>query len=384
MTKDKRSSGWLRLLACFSQVMEVEAGDCEDGSVPALKASSAAVKKLVAHPELLDEALKSRLMRTFTTFARLLEQDPNVFHDNQRYARVKSFAPVELLAVAVLISHYGESRSNELLLGDIQLLREELRRVHQDLRMNTSCWRTVWAFIDTLERIRGATDGTTRAKANQESARTGGGARGGRRAAAAGVDAPTQADSTVAKALQGFSYAAPSSQSADGPRRQSTTTAEARSGSVVSSFFSDRTSRSSVANGSAGGNAIRQAQQSARRQFAPGRVSRPKSPSEPGDDTTRASSSVQGAFTNSTMPSGLRSFGSGALPAGGSAATNRITDPIQFTTTNDSEAGRSSHREPSSTPVAPVASMAGGRRKRNRLDLGELDLKRIKPPPLDD
>jgi hypothetical protein len=66
-----------------------------------------------------------------------------------------------LIAVACLISQYSDTRNNKLLLGDILALRENLREHFVDLRANAPTWKHIWEYIDELERIRGAVDGTT-------------------------------------------------------------------------------------------------------------------------------------------------------------------------------------------------------------------------------
>lgn len=150
--------------------MEAQEGSSNNHITPTLKTSAIAIKKMVGHPQWLTDALKSRLLRTFTTFSRLIEQEPTLFKEHQ-YQRVKTFAPIEMVAVTVLIAQYGETRSDELLRGDIKLLRETIRLENRDLRLNTITWRSVWNFIDNLESIRGAVDGSTLAKTKKPSKR---------------------------------------------------------------------------------------------------------------------------------------------------------------------------------------------------------------------
>ena len=168
--RNVRSSGWQNLLACFSQIMEISSGDWNGGSAPKLKAGAQMIKKLIQRPDLLDESLRARLHRTFATFQRLILHDASVFR-NTKYARSKTFSPLEMVAVAVLISQYWESRSDALLCGDIALFRKEIRRDHPDLFLNAACWRTAWTFIENLENLRGATDGSTHVNPRSEAAR---------------------------------------------------------------------------------------------------------------------------------------------------------------------------------------------------------------------
>ena len=106
----------------------------------------------------LDDATKSHLASVFTTFKELVEEDLQTFKNNG-YRTVKTFAPVEVIAVAVLISMYGDSRNNALLLGDVRAMRLTLRQTRHDLQMNQGTWDAVWEFLESLELYRGAVDG---------------------------------------------------------------------------------------------------------------------------------------------------------------------------------------------------------------------------------
>jgi hypothetical protein len=66
-----------------------------------------------------------------------------------------------MVAVTVLISTYSETRNNQLLLGDNRALREALRKNFKDLRLHTTVWKFIWEFVDDLEAIRGAVNGST-------------------------------------------------------------------------------------------------------------------------------------------------------------------------------------------------------------------------------
>jgi len=106
----------------------------------------------------LDDATKSHLASVFTTFKELVEEDLQTFKNNG-YRTVKTFAPVELIAVAVLISMYGDSRNNALLLGDVRAMRLTLRQTRHDLQMNQGTWDAIWEFLESLESYRGVVDG---------------------------------------------------------------------------------------------------------------------------------------------------------------------------------------------------------------------------------
>ncbi|KAF2798901.1 hypothetical protein K505DRAFT_87483 [Melanomma pulvis-pyrius CBS 109.77] len=162
LLKDRtRAKDFQLVLSCFSQILEVQHPSAPNG-VPILRTNYPVLPKLLKHRDALDYGVKSHLASVFTTFRELVEEDPDVFTNaDKRLKGVQTFAPVEMVAVSVLISQYSDSRNNKLLLGDIQALRESLRENFTDLRMNHPLWKHCWEYIDDLEKIRGAVDGTT-------------------------------------------------------------------------------------------------------------------------------------------------------------------------------------------------------------------------------
>ncbi len=106
-----------------------------------------------------NEATKSHLSRVFATFQDLVVSSPETFRNNN-YKVARKFSPVELIATAVLISKYFDSRNNELLLGDIRHMRESIRQALPDLRLDAITWKTVSQYVYELESYRGATDGS--------------------------------------------------------------------------------------------------------------------------------------------------------------------------------------------------------------------------------
>lgn len=100
----------------------------------------------------------------FAQFQDLVEEDRSTFENNS-YRRIKTFASIELVGVCCLLSQKSAERTTGMLRGDILTMRAHLREVHSDLRMNKSCWLTVWRYIDQLEHYRGAVDGSTILKA---------------------------------------------------------------------------------------------------------------------------------------------------------------------------------------------------------------------------
>jgi hypothetical protein len=148
-------------LSCFSQIVEVKHPAAENG-IPTLKTNYSKLPKLLSNGGAVDDALKSHLASVWSTLRELIELGPNTFTNADKHLKgVQTFAPVEMVAATLLISMYSESRNNQLLLGDIRALREALREHFQDLRLNPTVWRFVWGFIENLEAIRGAVDGST-------------------------------------------------------------------------------------------------------------------------------------------------------------------------------------------------------------------------------
>lgn len=162
LMKDRaRAKDFQLTLSCFSQIVEVQHPSAFDG-IPLLKTNYNALPKLLSNKDAVGDGIKSRLASVWTTFKDLIELDPDTFTNSNKYLRgVQTFAPVEMVAVAVLISMYSETRNNELLLGDVKAMRTSLREHFVDLRMNVSLWKFIWEYIENLEAIRGAVDGST-------------------------------------------------------------------------------------------------------------------------------------------------------------------------------------------------------------------------------
>ncbi|KAF2655287.1 hypothetical protein K491DRAFT_432601 [Lophiostoma macrostomum CBS 122681] len=169
LLKDRsRAKDFQMVLSCFSQILEVQHPTNANG-IPVLRTNHKALPKFLENRAALDDATKSHLRSVFKTFKELIELDPDTFTNVGRaFTRVQTFAPVEMVAISVLISVYSESRNNRLLIGDIRQFRTLLREHHKDLRMNAYVWKTTWNFIDNLEQIRGAVDGSTIDRTAQE------------------------------------------------------------------------------------------------------------------------------------------------------------------------------------------------------------------------
>lgn len=162
MAANSRASGFRNILTSFSQIYECQDPSAANG-VPLLRSSVSALNAFLSNEPALNSKTRDHLRHVFTMFNDLVEEDPQTFRDNG-YRRVKTFAPIELVSVAVLISQHGLTRPRGMLLGDIRALRDHLRSTNRDLRMNKDVWFHAWDFIDDLEGQRGTVDGSTALK----------------------------------------------------------------------------------------------------------------------------------------------------------------------------------------------------------------------------
>ncbi|KAF2847720.1 hypothetical protein T440DRAFT_455777 [Plenodomus tracheiphilus IPT5] len=162
LMKDRaRAKDFQLTLSCFSQIVEVMHPTAPTG-IPVMKTNHSALPKFLSNKGLVDDGIKSHLASVWNTLRELIEVDPNTFTNANKYlGGVQTFAPVEMVAVTIMISMYSETRNIHLLLGDIRALREELRRHFVDLRLNAVTWKFIWEYLDDLEGIRGTVDGST-------------------------------------------------------------------------------------------------------------------------------------------------------------------------------------------------------------------------------
>ncbi|KAI9788860.1 MAG: hypothetical protein M1816_006524 [Peltula sp. TS41687] len=158
LSVNKRASGWMNILSSFCQMIEIK---MSAPLVPVLKTSPASIRNQIKLP--LTDAWKAEFWRVFTTFSTVASRFPKTFADNG-YRKVKTFSPVELIAVAALIFHHKDRTSATLLKDDILYLRDQLRHAHEDLRTNSAVWKNCWSLIDQLEQVRGAVGGGTALK----------------------------------------------------------------------------------------------------------------------------------------------------------------------------------------------------------------------------
>ncbi|KAL6710829.1 hypothetical protein ACN47E_007886 [Coniothyrium glycines] len=156
LMKDRaRAKDFQLTLSCFSQILEVLYPGAADG-IPTMKTGYTALPRLLGNTGAVDDKTKSHLATVWNTFKNMLEEDPDTFTNANKYLKgVQTFAPVEMVGVAVLISMYHETRNNKLMLGDIRALRHALRENFVDLRLKPPVWKFIWDFIENLEDISG-------------------------------------------------------------------------------------------------------------------------------------------------------------------------------------------------------------------------------------
>lgn len=132
-----------------------------DNGIPTLRGSVLAIESFCANgSQDLDASTRAHIRYVFEIFRELIQEHKSIF-ENNNYTKRQVFSPIELVAVACLISQKGAERPKGMLRGDILAMRSHLREIHDDLRMSKQCWITAWKFIDTIENHRGALDGST-------------------------------------------------------------------------------------------------------------------------------------------------------------------------------------------------------------------------------
>ncbi len=152
LMKDRnRGKDFQLTLSCFSQIIEAMNPSAASG-IPVLKTSHTVLPKLLNNKGVVDDAIKSQLASIWNTFTSLIRHDPSTFTNDNLYLKgVQTFAPVEMVAVTVLISIHPKGRDNHLLLGNIRALRMALRECFSDLRLNTNLWKFIWGSIGNLQ-----------------------------------------------------------------------------------------------------------------------------------------------------------------------------------------------------------------------------------------
>jgi hypothetical protein len=149
----ERARGFQNLLICFAQINEVQNHTSKE-SVPKFRSNWRTLEKFAHESSTLTQARRSHLAKVFTVFKELVSQDIQTFKDNG-YKRSKNFAPVEMVAVAVLISQYGDAMGSEELLQLIRTMRRTARQQALDLFTNKVTWEIFWRYIQEVGVERG-------------------------------------------------------------------------------------------------------------------------------------------------------------------------------------------------------------------------------------
>lgn len=153
LASSDRCSGFRNVLAIFGQILEVQRPSNPNGS-PVARFAPAAIRSLCSNPQQCTEATKAHFCRTFQTFQDLVRRDPSTFAGNNVQGGERANA-IEVIASAVLISRYQDTRSSQQLLDDIKEMRSGVRAKLTAVRLHWSTWKPFWDFIKDLESIRG-------------------------------------------------------------------------------------------------------------------------------------------------------------------------------------------------------------------------------------
>lgn len=143
---NKRARAFQTILATFKILLS-------DDDTPVYSTGANSLAPFLEKTQLLDDAFKQRATRVFTIFNNVFMAHKQIF-ENNNYRHSTRFAPIEFVGVALLIHRYPE-RSVGMLSGDIKTMRDFLRKERQELRSNTTTFKTIVGFIDNLEAYRG-------------------------------------------------------------------------------------------------------------------------------------------------------------------------------------------------------------------------------------
>ncbi|PSN63547.1 hypothetical protein BS50DRAFT_623296 [Corynespora cassiicola Philippines] len=162
LSKDQQKTKvFQEALSCFSQIVEVQYPTSTNG-IPVHKSGTNTLNRFVENKSAADDGIKSHLSSVFSTFDELVEEHPDTFSNTDNWLKhVATFAPIEMVAVSVLISMHADTRDNTALIGDIRALRIELRKRFTELKKNKTTWTFVWDWISNLGAIRNHGDTTT-------------------------------------------------------------------------------------------------------------------------------------------------------------------------------------------------------------------------------
>lgn len=114
-----------------------------------MRTSFSNLPKLCQNTDLLDDDTKSHLPSVWRKFKELIDLDPGIFINMNKYLKgTQMLAPIEMIAITVLISVCLEERSDNQILEHIGQLRSMLRKKFPELRQTAKEWREIWTFID--------------------------------------------------------------------------------------------------------------------------------------------------------------------------------------------------------------------------------------------
>jgi hypothetical protein len=160
---------------CFCQIQEAYNAKWEN-RVPSWKGDVEVTKSFTDKAGATDD-LSSHLASVFQKYAALIRLEPEAFASSTNVSsRMQTYAPMEMVLVAVLVSQYQEHLSDTELLALVKHLRKRLREQYRVIRMNESTWRSGWSLLQdkalTLRRKRGSTDGVRRYSLRTSAKRT--------------------------------------------------------------------------------------------------------------------------------------------------------------------------------------------------------------------
>ncbi|KAI5809997.1 hypothetical protein DFH27DRAFT_461690, partial [Peziza echinospora] len=138
---NKRARAFQTILSCFKTLLS-------DDDIPAYSPGISSLTPFLEKTYLLDETFKNTASNVFNRFNEVHKAYPHIF-ENNNYKHSANFAPIEFVGVALLIDRHRD-RSVGLLAGDIKHMREVLRSERQELRSNSTTFKTVAQYINNL------------------------------------------------------------------------------------------------------------------------------------------------------------------------------------------------------------------------------------------
>lgn len=146
VVRNKRATGFRAILQSFIQIIECLAFSI-DREAPDAKFSMKAIESFCADKDSFTNQNKRHLEEVFGLFSRLASEEDSPFTAVDLEEGTKSFAPVELIAIACLISQKKDQLSLTRMKKRVKRLRIFLRLKHKHLRISAAVWKTAWEFI---------------------------------------------------------------------------------------------------------------------------------------------------------------------------------------------------------------------------------------------